>query len=62
MNGSHGELKLWKQMAAAAGKKSTTSLSLVIEAFGIEVEEELSTIITQSWAERVLTRKMVSRT
>ena len=50
-------LTLRRQMAAAAGKKSTTSLSLFMEAFGIEVEEELSTIITQSWAEGVLTGK-----
>ena len=28
--------------AAAAGKKSTTSLSLFMEAYGLEVEEELS--------------------
>ena len=44
-------LKLRRQMAAAAGKKSTTSLSLFMEAFGFEVEEELSTIATQTWAE-----------
>ena len=42
-------------MAAAAGKKSTTSLSLFMEAYGIEVEEELSTMATQYWAERVWT-------
>ena len=35
-------LKLERQMAAAAGKKSTTSLSLVMEAYGIEGEEDLS--------------------
>ena len=40
-------------MAAAAGKKRTTSLSLFIEAFGLEVEEELSTKATQTWAEEV---------
>ena len=34
-------LNLRRQMAAAAGKKSTTSLSLFMEAFGLEVEEEL---------------------
>ena len=35
--------KLRRQMAAAAaGKKSTTSLSLFMEAYGLEVEEELS--------------------
>ena len=40
-------------MAAAAGKKSTTSLSLYMEACGFEVEEELSTTATQFWAEVV---------
>ena len=40
-------------MAAAAGKKSATSLSLFLEAFGLEVEEELSTLATQYWAEGV---------
>ena len=34
-------------MAAAAGKKGSTSL----QAFGVEVEEELSTTATQTWAE-----------
>ena len=42
-------------MAAAAGKKSTTSLSLFIEAYGLEVEEELSAMATQYWAEGVWT-------
>ena len=45
--------KLRRQMAAAAGKQSTTSLSLFIEAFGLEVEEDLSTLATapevQTW-------------
>ena len=40
-------------MAAAASKKSTTSLSLVMETCGLEVEEELSTMATQCWAEGV---------
>ena len=40
-------------MAATVDKKSTTSLSLFMEAFGLEVEEELSTVATQTWAERV---------
>ena len=35
-------------MAAAAGKQSTISLSLFMEAFGLEVEEGLSTIATQT--------------
>ena len=42
------KFKLRRQMAAAAGKKSTTSLSLFMEAYGFEVEEELSTMATQS--------------
>ena len=48
-------LKLRRQMAAAAGKKSTTSLSLFMEAYGLEVEEELSTMAVQYWAEGVWT-------
>ena len=46
-------LKLRRQMAAAAGKKSTTSLSLFMETFGLEVEAEISTMATQTWAEGV---------
>ena len=41
-------------MAAAAGKKSTTSLSLFMETYGLEVEEELSAVATQYWAEGVV--------
>ena len=37
-------------MAAAAGKKSATSLILFMEAFGLQ---ELSTLATQYWAEAV---------
>ena len=48
-------------MAAAAGKKSTTSLSLFMETCGPGVEEELSTMTAQYWAEGVLTGKMESR-
>ena len=45
-------------MAAAAGKKkSTTSLSLFVETHGLGVEEELSTVTTQYWAEGVWTGK-----
>ena len=50
-------LKLRRQMAAAAGKKSTTSLSLFMEAHGLEVEDEISTMATQYWAEGVWTGK-----
>ena len=38
-------------MPAAAGKKSTTFLSLFMETYGLEVEKELSTMATQYWAE-----------
>ena len=51
------KLKLRRQMAAAAGKKSTTSLSSFMEARGREVEEELPTLATQYWAEGVWTVK-----
>ena len=44
-------------MAAVAGKKSTTSLSLFMEAYGLEVEEELSTMATHYWREGVWTGK-----
>ena len=44
-------------MAAAAVKKSTTSLSLFMEAYGLEVEEELSTMATQNRTEGVWTGK-----
>ena len=44
--------KLRRQIAAA-GKKSTTSVSLFMEAFGFEVEEELSAVATQTWAAEV---------
>ena len=43
--------KLRRQVAAAVGKKSTTSLSLFMKAFGLEVEEDISTLATQIWAE-----------
>ena len=43
--------KLRRLKAAAAGKKSTTSLSLFMEANGPEVKRELSTVATQFWAE-----------
>ena len=38
-------------MAALAGKKEPTSLSLFLEVYGLEAEEELSTVATQAWAE-----------
>ena len=56
--GSHAvemypSFKLRRQMAAAAGKKSTTFLSLFMEAHGLDVEDKLSTV----WAEGVWTGK-----
>ena len=51
-------LKLRRQMAAAAaGKKSATSLFLLMETHGLQVEEELSTMTTQYWAGGVWTGK-----
>ena len=50
-------LPLRRKMAAAAGKKSTTSLSLFMGAHGLEVEDEISTTATQCWAEGVWTGK-----
>ena len=47
-------------MAAAAGKNSTPSLSLFVEARGLEVEEELSTMANQYW--KKASGQMVSRT
>ena len=46
-----------RQMAATAGKKSTTSLSLFMDAYGLEVEEELYILATQYGAEGVWTEK-----
>ena len=51
MDGSYGKVVIEEEMAAAQGKKGTTSLSLFMEAFGLEVEEDLSTLATQYWAE-----------
>ena len=53
-------LKLRRQMAAAAGKKGMTSLSLFMAAFRLAAEEELSTMATQYWT-RTMDREMVSR-
>ena len=53
-------LKLRRQMATAAGKKRTSSLSLFMEAYGLEVEEELSTLGHSVLGRRSLDRKMAS--
>ena len=49
-------LKLRRQMAAAAGKKESVSLSLFLEVNDLEVEEELSTMATQARTEGVQKR------
>ena len=46
-------LKLRKQIAAAAGKEESVSLSLFMEVNSLEVEEELLTMATLAWAEGV---------
>ena len=43
------------EIEAAAGNSSTTSLSLFMETYALEVEEELSSMATQCWAEGVWT-------
>ena len=48
-------------MAAAAGQKSTTSLSLFMGTCGLEVEEELSTMAIEYWAEGVWIRKWLHK-
>ena len=45
------------EIEAAAGNTSTTSLSLFMETYALEVEEELSSMATQCWAEGVWTGK-----
>ena len=55
--GPYRKLELRTQMTAAPGKKSTTSVSFFMEAYGFEVEEELSTLATQQWAEGIWTGK-----
>ena len=44
------KLQLRRQMAAAASKRESVSLSLFLEADDSEVEEELSTMATLYWA------------
>ena len=54
--------KLRRHTVAAVGKKSTTSLSLFMKAFGIEVEKELSAMATQTWAEGAWIGKKAHKT
>ena len=44
-------LKLWREKAAAAGKKKSVSLSLFMDVNNLEVEEELSSMATLAWAD-----------
>ena len=56
--GVYGEEKIEKTDGSCCRKKKrTTSLSLFMEAYGLEVEEELSIMATQFWAEGVWTGK-----
>ena len=54
---SHGEVKIEETDGSCGGKKSTTSPSLFMEAYGLEVEDEISPIATQLRAEGVWTGK-----
>ena len=51
-----------RQMAAAASKKSTTSLSLFMEAYGLEVEERTLHLGHPVLDRRSLGRQVVYRT
>ena len=51
-------LKLRRQMAAAASKKESVSLSLFMEVYDLEVQEELSTKVTLFWAEVQMWRQV----
>ena len=51
-DGSHGKVEIEETDGSCSRqKKTTTSLSLFMEAYGLEAEEELSTVATQRWAE-----------
>ena len=56
-NGSHGEVQIETTDGSCAKQKEYDFLVLVHETFGLEVEEELSTLATQCWTEGVWTRK-----
>ena len=44
-------LKFRRQLAAAAGKKESVPLSLIVDADKLEVEEVHSTMATRAWVE-----------
>ena len=57
-DGSHGKVNIEETDGSSSGQKEhDLSLSLFMEAFGLEVEEELSTMATQYWTEGVWTEK-----
>ena len=61
--GHHREIEIEETDGSCSGhKKSTTSLSLFVEACGLEVEEELSTLATQFLGRRSLDRSVASST
>ena len=55
-------LKLWRQMAAAAGKEESVALSLYMEVYNLEVEETLSTMAALLLGGRCVYEQMVNRT
>ena len=60
--GATERLKFRRQMAEAAGTTCTTSLSLFMEVYDLEVEEELATFATKTWGGESLAGKMEERT
>ena len=49
----HRKAEFEQQIVAAAGKKESVSLSLFIEMKNLQVDEDLSTMVTFFWAEDV---------
>ena len=54
--GSYRTIEIEEADGSSSGQKSTTTLSLFMEVYGLEVDEELSTLATQYWAEGVWPR------
>ena len=54
---SHGEVAIKETNGGCCGQKEYDLLSMFMEACGLEVEGELSTMATQYWAEGVWTGK-----
>ena len=54
---SNSKIQFEETDGSSGGQRNTSSLSLFVEASGLEVEEDLSTLATQYWAEGVWTGK-----